>query len=46
MSERDLLRHTLATLHGSPIRGENYFRAEIETGRVGRDQPAPVCEFD
>jgi hypothetical protein len=36
----------LRRLHGSPIRGENYFRAEIETGRVGRDQPAPVREFD
>lgn len=36
----------LRRLHGSPIRAENYFRAEIETGRVGRDQPAPVREFD
>ena len=36
----------LRRLHGSPIRGENYFRAEIETGRVGRDQAAPVREFD
>jgi len=36
----------LRRLHGSPIRGENYFRAEIETGRVSPDQPAPVREFD
>lgn len=36
----------LRRLHGSPIRGENYFRAEIENGRVGRDQPTPVSEFD
>lgn len=36
----------LRRLAGSPVRGENYFKAEIETGRVGRDQPAPVREFD
>lgn len=36
----------LRRLHGSPVRGENYFRAKIETGRVGRDQPAPVSEFE
>lgn len=36
----------LRRLHGSPVRGENYFRAEIETGRVGRDQAKPVREFD
>jgi len=36
----------LRRLHGAPIRGENYFRAKIETGRVGRDQPEPVVEFD
>lgn len=36
----------LRRLHGSPVRGENYFRARIETGRVGRDQPPPVSEFD
>jgi hypothetical protein len=35
----------LRRLHGAPIRGENYFRAEIETGRVGQDQAAPVREF-
>ncbi len=36
----------LRRLAGSPIRGENYFRADIETGRVGRDQAAPVKEFE
>lgn len=36
----------LRRLHGAPVRGENYFRAKIETGRVGRDQPEPVREFD
>jgi len=36
----------LRRLGGCPIRGENYFRAEIETGRVGRDQAAPVKEFE
>jgi hypothetical protein len=29
----------------SPVKGESYFRAEITTGRVGRDQAAPVREF-
>jgi hypothetical protein len=32
-------------LGGSPMRGENYFRADIVVGRVGADQPAPVREF-
>ncbi len=36
----------LRRLAGAPIRGENYFKAEIETGRVGRDQAAPVREFE
>lgn len=36
----------LRRLCGAPVRGENYFRAKIETGRVGRDQPPPVMEFD
>ena len=31
---------------GSPVRGENYSKAEIEIGRVGRDQAAPKREFD
>jgi len=33
-------------LAGSPVRGENYFRAHIAAGTVGADQPAAVREFD
>lgn len=36
----------LRRLAGSPIRGENYFRAEIEVGRVGAEQAKAVREFD
>ena len=36
----------LRRLAGSAIRGENYFKAEIVTGRVGTDQAAPRREFD
>jgi len=36
----------LRRLAGAPVRGENYFKADILTGRVGADQPAPVREFD
>lgn len=36
----------LRRIAGSPVRGENYFRAEIVAGRVGPDQAAPVREFD
>jgi hypothetical protein len=36
----------LRRLAGAPIRGENYSRAEIERGRVGREQSAPRREFD
>lgn len=36
----------LRRLAGSPVRGENYFRAEIAAGRVGPDQAAAVREFD
>ena len=36
----------LRRLAGSPVRGENYFRAEIAAGRVGQDQAAPRREFD
>jgi hypothetical protein len=36
----------LRRLHGAPVRGENYSRAEIERGRVGREQTAPRREFD
>jgi hypothetical protein len=36
----------LRRVAGSPIRGENYFKAEITAGQVGPDQAAPVREFD
>lgn len=36
----------LRRLAGAPVRGENYFRAEIIAGRVGREQAAAVREFD
>lgn len=36
----------LRRLAGGPIRGENYFRAEIAVGRVGADQAPPRKEFD
>ncbi len=36
----------LRRLGGWPMRGENYFVAEIVTGRVGAKQAAPVREFD
>jgi len=35
----------LRRLAGGPVRGENYFKANIESGRVGADQPPPVSEF-
>lgn len=35
----------LRRLAGCPIKGENYFKAEIVTGRVGLEQPAPRREF-
>jgi len=31
---------------GSPVRGENYYRAEITSGRVGRVQSKKRTEFD
>jgi hypothetical protein len=31
---------------GTPMRGENYFKADITAGRVGRDQTASKVEFD
>jgi hypothetical protein len=37
---------TLRRLAGSPVRGESYYRAEIEIGRVGPDQSAQRAEFD
>jgi hypothetical protein len=46
----DALTHTgqiaiLRRMAGCPMRGENYYRAEIVSGRVGPDQAAPVREF-
>jgi hypothetical protein len=35
----------LRRLAGAPIRGENYFKAEIAVGRVSPDQAAPRVEF-
>lgn len=37
---------TRRRLAGAPVRGENYFRADIVAGRVGPDQSAPRREFD
>jgi hypothetical protein len=36
----------LRRMAGCPIKGENYFAAEITTGRVGADQAAPRKPFD
>jgi hypothetical protein len=36
----------LRRLAGAPVRGENYARARIAIGCVGREQAAPVREFD
>ncbi len=36
----------LRRLAGCPIKGENYFKAEIIAGRVGSEQAAPRREFD
>lgn len=36
----------LRRMAGEPIRGENYFKADIEVGRVGAEQAAPRREFD
>ena len=36
----------LRRLAGAPVRGENYLKAQIATGRVGAAQPNPVVEFD
>ena len=35
----------LRRVAGGPIKGENYFRADIVAGRVGADQSAPKREF-
>lgn len=31
---------------GAPVRGENYFKADINLGVIGREQPEPSVEFD
>jgi hypothetical protein len=36
----------LRRLAGAPIKGENYFTADIATGRVGSEQTPPKREFD
>jgi len=47
----DALQHTgqltmMRRLAGAPIKGENYFVADIAAGQVGPEQPAPKREFD
>ena len=36
----------LRRLGGAAVRGENYFKADVQTGRVGADQAPPAYEFD
>ncbi|QQR73786.1 MAG: hypothetical protein IPJ17_20330 [Holophagales bacterium] len=36
----------LRRLASAPVRGENYYKAEITAGRVGPEQAAPRREFD
>jgi hypothetical protein len=36
----------LRRLAGAPVRGENYYKAEIVSGRIGPDQPTRRVEFD
>jgi hypothetical protein len=36
----------LRRLAGAPVRGENYFKADIEAGRVGEEQATARVEFD
>lgn len=36
----------LRRIAGGPVKGENYFKAEIESGRVGADQSSRRTEFD
>lgn len=36
----------LRRLFGAPVRGENYYKADIEAGRVGPSQPGQRVEFD
>ncbi|HTQ98032.1 MAG TPA: hypothetical protein VMH89_14570, partial [Candidatus Acidoferrum sp.] len=47
----DALNHVgqltmLRRISGVPIRSENYSKAEIAAGRVGKDHPPPKFEFD
>jgi hypothetical protein len=47
----DALNHVgqiamLRRLAGLPVKGENYFRAEISAGRVGPEQSTPRREFE
>ena len=47
----DALTHTgqlamLRRMPGIPMRGENYFVADISAGRVGREQSSPKRQFD
>ena len=36
----------LRRLANSPVKGENFFKAKIEIGRVSEDQESPAIEFD
>ncbi len=36
----------LRRIAGAPVRGENYFRADVAAGRVGAEQAPPGLEFD
>lgn len=36
----------LRRVAGMPVRGENYFKADIRMGRVGQEQSSPRVEFD
>ena len=47
----DALQHTgqltmMRRLAAAPIKGENYYVADIAAGQVGFDQPAPRAEFE
>ena len=47
----DTLNHVgqiamLRRMAGIPMKGENYFKADIATGRVGPEQAPPKREFD
>jgi len=35
----------LRRMAGEPVKGENYFAADLSVGRVGREQTAPKQEF-